>query len=125
MPTIQLQQVSKRYDRRGAPSVQQLDLTIHEGEFMCLLGPSGCGKSTTLRMIAGLEHASGGEIRLGERLAAPTQYTSFKRLTMAPAEVVTIYYDSRANLLAQGVIPATVGRKPNPFPGNFVPDPEG
>ncbi len=61
----------------------------------------------------------------GERLAAPTQYTSFKRLTMAPAEVVTIYYDSRANLLAQGVIPATVGRKPNPFPGNFVPDPEG
>lgn len=61
----------------------------------------------------------------GERLAAPTQYTSFKRLTMAPAEVVTIYYDSRANLLAQGVIPTTVGRKPNPFPGNFVPDPEG
>ncbi len=61
----------------------------------------------------------------GERLVAPTQYTSFKRLTMAPAEVVTIYYDSRANLLAQGVIPTTVGRKPNPFPGNFVPDPEG
>ncbi len=61
----------------------------------------------------------------GERLDAPTQYTSFKRLTMAPAEVVTIYYDSRANLLAQGVIPTTVGRKPNPFPGNFVPDPEG
>lgn len=73
MPTIQLQQVSKRYDRRGAPSVQQLDLTIHEGEFMCLLGPSGCGKSTTLRMIAGLEHASGGEIRLGERLVDSQQ----------------------------------------------------
>ena len=61
----------------------------------------------------------------GERLSAPTQYTSFKRLTTAPAEVVTIYYDSRPNLLAQGVIPKTVGRKPNPFPGNYAPDPEG
>lgn len=61
----------------------------------------------------------------GERIDAPTQYTSFKRLTKAPAEVITIYYDSRTNLLAQGVIPSTIGRKPNPFPGNFVPDPEG
>ena len=61
----------------------------------------------------------------GERVASPTQYTSFKRLTKAPAEVITIYYDSRANLIAQGVIPSAIGRRPNPFPGSFVADPEG
>ena len=65
MPNIQLSHVCKRYDPGTQFAVKALDLTIAAGEFMCLLGPSGCGKSTTLRMIAGLEHASGGEIRLG------------------------------------------------------------
>ncbi len=73
MPTIQLNHVSKTYDRGDNLSVHGLNLTIHEGEFMCLLGPSGCGKTTTLRMIAGLEHASGGEIRLGERIVDSQQ----------------------------------------------------
>jgi iron(III) transport system ATP-binding protein len=68
MPNIQLNHVSKTYDHHGHFAVKSLDLTIDEGEFMCLLGPSGCGKTTTLRMIAGLENASGGTIRLGERI---------------------------------------------------------
>jgi ABC-type Fe3+/spermidine/putrescine transport system ATPase subunit len=58
MPTITLDGVGKTYDRRSAPSVTDLDLTIEDGEFLCFLGPSGCGKSTTLRMIAGLEPLS-------------------------------------------------------------------
>jgi multiple sugar transport system ATP-binding protein len=45
-----------------------MDLTIHDGEFMVLVGPSGCGKSTTLRMIAGLEEVTGGEIYIGDKL---------------------------------------------------------
>ena len=47
--------------------VRSVDLTVAEGEFMVLVGPSGCGKSTTLRMIAGLEEASSGTIRIGAR----------------------------------------------------------
>lgn len=73
MPNIQLSHVCKRYDPGTQFAVKALDLTIEAGEFMCLLGPSGCGKSTTLRMIAGLEHASGGEIRLGERIVDSEQ----------------------------------------------------
>lgn len=50
-------------------AVSSLNLTIREGEFFSLLGPSGCGKTTLLRMIAGLEHATAGEIRLnGQRI---------------------------------------------------------
>ena len=50
-------------------------------------------------------------------------YTEFERATRAPAEVITIHYDSYRNLLAQGVIRATVIARPDPFPGLFVPDP--
>jgi multiple sugar transport system ATP-binding protein len=48
--------------------VRDLDLRIADGEFVVLVGPSGCGKSTTLRMIAGLETISGGELRIGGRV---------------------------------------------------------
>jgi hypothetical protein len=57
----------------------------------------------------------------GERVASSTQYTDFRRASDQPAEVVTVYYDSYANLVAQGVIPDP--RSPRPFPGGFVPDP--
>ncbi|UFN49275.1 ATP-binding cassette domain-containing protein [Roseomonas sp. OT10] len=64
MSEIRLEGVQKRY-AGGAVAVQGLDLTIAEGEFLTLLGPSGCGKTTTLRMIAGLETLSAGQIRFG------------------------------------------------------------
>ncbi len=67
MPTIQLDRISKNF---GTPSnaVEDLTLTIPDGEFVCLLGPSGCGKTTTLRMIAGLEMPTAGEIRIDDRV---------------------------------------------------------
>jgi iron(III) transport system ATP-binding protein len=68
MPAIILENVHKSYGAGAANAVSNLDLEIRDGEFMCLLGPSGCGKTTTLRMIAGLENLSGGEIRIGERI---------------------------------------------------------
>jgi iron(III) transport system ATP-binding protein len=67
MPTINLRNVEKNYGANAANAVSALDLEIGDGEFMCLLGPSGCGKTTTLRMIAGLEHLTDGEIQVGER----------------------------------------------------------
>lgn len=65
--TIELRQVTKNFGELTA--VDRVDLTISEGEVLCLLGPSGCGKTTTLRMIAGLEWATSGDIHLaGERV---------------------------------------------------------
>jgi multiple sugar transport system ATP-binding protein len=52
----------------GTRAVAELDLEVADGEFMVLVGPSGCGKTTALRMVAGLEEISEGEIRIGERL---------------------------------------------------------
>lgn len=63
MSTIQLQQLSKHFGALAA--VNKLDLEIAAGEVLCLLGPSGCGKTTTLRMVAGLETATEGDIILG------------------------------------------------------------
>src|ERR1700719_1838798 len=64
MAEIVLDRVTKSYPD-GAVAVQELSLTIAEGEFIILVGPSGCGKSTTLNMIAGLEDISSGELRIG------------------------------------------------------------
>lgn len=63
--TIELRQVTKTFGELTA--VDRVDLSIGEGEVLCLLGPSGCGKTTTLRMIAGLESASSGDILLAGR----------------------------------------------------------
>ena len=68
MPKINLRGVEKSYGPKAANAVTGLDLEIGDGEFMCLLGPSGCGKTTTLRMIAGLEHLTEGEIQVGPRV---------------------------------------------------------
>lgn len=61
----------------------------------------------------------------GEREHSPTRYTEFVRASDTPDEIVTIYYDSRANLVARGIIPPPRLAEPSPFPGNggFVPDP--
>ena len=65
MATARLVGVSKRYPAQL--SVDRISLDIGEGEFLVLVGPSGCGKSTTLRMIAGLETVTAGEIWIGDR----------------------------------------------------------
>src|SRR4026208_2115440 len=52
----------------GTWAVHDFDLEIHDGELMVLVGPSGCGKTTALRMLAGLEEITEGEIRIGDRI---------------------------------------------------------
>jgi multiple sugar transport system ATP-binding protein len=68
MASVSLREVVKVYDGADEPAVRDLDLEIDDGEFVVLVGPSGCGKTTALRMIAGLEEVSAGEIRLGDRV---------------------------------------------------------
>ena len=65
MAEIVLDKITKRYPD-GFEAVQDMDLDINDGEFMILVGPSGSGKSTALRMIAGLEDISDGEVRIGD-----------------------------------------------------------
>lgn len=59
----------------------------------------------------------------GRIQSSQVRYTSFERESEAPNEVIAIWYDSRANLVARGVIPVPAPRDPQPFPANFVPDP--
>ncbi len=68
MAVVQLDRICKRYGGGGPPAVDDVDVTIGDGEFMVLLGPSGCGKSTTLRMIAGLETISSGTLSIDGRV---------------------------------------------------------
>ena len=63
MTTVTIDAVWKLYG--DTPAVKDLNLDCRDGEFLAILGPSGCGKSSTLRMLAGLEHISAGDIRFG------------------------------------------------------------
>jgi multiple sugar transport system ATP-binding protein len=67
MARIELEHVTKVY-AGGVQAVNDLTLDIPDGDFMVFVGPSGCGKSTALRMIAGLEDITEGEIRIGDRV---------------------------------------------------------
>ncbi|MGI8973123.1 MAG: ABC transporter ATP-binding protein [Gaiella sp.] len=67
MAGITFRGVTKQFDD-GTVAVDDLDLEIHDGEFMIFVGPSGCGKTTALRMVAGLEHPTSGEIVIGDKV---------------------------------------------------------
>src|SRR5215210_3714772 len=65
MAQITLENVTKRF-ADGYEAVRDMNLEVADSEFVILVGPSGCGKSTALRMIAGLEEITEGELRIGE-----------------------------------------------------------
>ena len=67
MANVSLRNIKKVYDK-DVVAVQEFNLEIADKEFIVLVGPSGCGKSTTLRMVAGLEEISEGELYIGDRL---------------------------------------------------------
>ncbi|MCO4761451.1 MAG: sn-glycerol-3-phosphate ABC transporter ATP-binding protein UgpC [Myxococcales bacterium] len=66
MASVTLAGINKRFD--DVHVVHDLDLAVDDGELVVLVGPSGCGKSTTLRMVAGLEGITSGELRIGDRV---------------------------------------------------------
>jgi multiple sugar transport system ATP-binding protein len=65
--TVATREITKVFDRR-VRAVDAISLTAREGEFLVLLGPSGCGKTTLMRMIAGLERPSGGDVLIGDEV---------------------------------------------------------
>src|SRR5574340_144723 len=69
MATVETRKITKRFD--GHPAVREVDLFVREGEFLVLVGPSGCGKTTLLRMLAGLEVPTSGDVLIGEHVVTP------------------------------------------------------
>ena len=66
MASVTLSKLNKEFGNTLA--VKNVSVDIADGEFLVFVGPSGCGKTTTLRMVAGLESLSNGEIRIGDRI---------------------------------------------------------
>ncbi len=67
MASVTFKKATKLYTGVPTPAVDEIELTVEDGEFLVLVGPSGCGKSTTLRMLAGLEEVDSGQIFIGDR----------------------------------------------------------
>ncbi|MBB97272.1 MAG: ABC transporter ATP-binding protein [Rhodobacteraceae bacterium] len=109
MAEIHLRNVSKRWG--NFVGVDNFDLTIADREFLVLLGPSGCGKTTTMRMIAGLEDPSGGEISIGGKVVNDLEPKDrdvamvFQSYALYPN--LNVYDNIRFPLKVRGVDPAT------------------
>lgn len=88
MASITLKNIVKTYDNK-VTVIPGLNLEIHDKEFIILVGPSGCGKSTTLRMIAGLEEITAGELYIGE-----------KRSTMLRRRTGTLRWFSKLRIIS-------------------------
>jgi multiple sugar transport system ATP-binding protein len=113
MASVSIREVWKYYGKTAA--VKELNLEAKDGEFLCILGPSGCGKSSTLRMLAGLEHISAGDIYFGERRVndLPPRDRDiamvFENYALYPHKTV---YENIANpLRLRGTDAATIERK--------------
>ena len=75
MAEVRIEHVFKRFG--AVTAVNDFDLVVKDGEFVSILGPSGCGKTTTLRMIAGFERATEGEIYIGDHCVSSSIKGSF------------------------------------------------
>jgi multiple sugar transport system ATP-binding protein len=67
MAIVEVRHLTKQFEGNASPAVDDLDLATTEGEYLVLLGPSGCGKTTLLRLIAGLEQPTSGEVYIGDQ----------------------------------------------------------
>lgn len=107
MSAIAIRKLVKRY--AGVQVLHGIDIEMASGEFTVLVGPSGCGKSTTLRMVAGLESVSDGEIRIGERVVNDLRPKErgiamvFQNYALYPAKTV---YQNMAFSLKLSKVPA-------------------
>ncbi|HXG52681.1 MAG TPA: AAA-associated domain-containing protein [candidate division Zixibacteria bacterium] len=106
---LELQSITKAYrlEAREFVAIQNIDLYVKPGEFVCLLGPSGCGKSTLLRIIAGLSAATSGVVCYhGRPLEGVNPYTTIVFQTFALYPWLTVLENVEIALKARGVPPA-------------------
>jgi ABC-type sugar transport system ATPase subunit len=100
---------------RQRVAVDGLDLAVGDGEFVVLVGPSGCGKSTTLRMVAGLESVSGGELKIGDRVVndvgAKDRNVAMVFQNYALYPHMTAYENMAFNLKLRHTPPADIERR--------------
>ena len=75
MAQVRIEHIFKRFG--GVTAVNDFDLVVEDGEFVSILGPSGCGKTTTLRMVAGFERATEGEIHIGDKCVSSSVKNTF------------------------------------------------
>jgi ABC-type sugar transport system ATPase subunit len=117
MASVTLIGVRKIYPGGGRQrvAVDALDLAVADGEFVVLVGPSGCGKSTTLRMVAGLESISGGELKIGDRVvnevAAKDRNVAMVFQNYALYPHMTAYDNMAFNLKLRHLAPADIDRR--------------
>ena len=108
-------EMKKKLNNSGVMAVEDFSLTIADKEFIVLVGPSGCGKSTTLRMIAGLEEISEGELYINGRLVndVPSKDRDiamvFQNYALYPH--MTVYENMAFSLKARRVDKKTIDRK--------------
>jgi len=104
-PLITVKNLSKTFPRtegrRRVEVFHAINLQVHQGEFLVLLGPSGCGKSTLLRIMAGLEHASGGEVTYASEAARTNISFVFQNFGILPW--LTVSENVELGLIGRGV----------------------
>ena len=115
MAELLYKKLVKQYRPDLPPALDRLDLNIRDGEFIALLGPSGCGKSTTLRMTAGLESVSDGQIVIGGKVVNNTHPKdrgiglAFENYALYPP--LTVRDNLAFNLKAHGVKQAEIEKR--------------
>jgi multiple sugar transport system ATP-binding protein len=115
MAELLYKKLVKQYRPDLPPALDRLDLNIRDGEFIALLGPSGCGKSTTLRMTAGLESVSDGQIVIGGKVVNNTHPKdrgiglAFENYALYPP--LTVRDNLAFNLKAHGVKQAEIDKR--------------
>lgn len=117
-PALELDDLSKSFGDAHAPAVQSVSLSVEPGEIVSILGPSGCGKTTTMRMIAGLEKPTSGDIRIGGQsmTATPPHRRNiglvFQSLAVFPHMTVeqNVAFGLRMRKTPKDLIPARVAQ---------------
>ncbi len=107
-PLVELKQITQSYASgpRLFTAIQDVDLVLREGEFVCLLGPSGCGKSTLLRIITGLQRPTGGQVLYrGQPLQGVNPHATIVFQTFALFPWLTVQENVEVALKARGAPP--------------------
>ena len=115
---VDLEHVSQVYGtgRHRMVALQDVNFSMHEGEFVALLGPSGCGKSTLLRIITGLQQPTEGRVLYrGQPVPGINPHTTIVFQTFALFPWLTVQQNVEVALLAHGAGPRSVGRRAEAF----------